>query len=345
MFVFYEIEKNILKAPLLVEFDSSVNVAKIDSLTTYHDPRGFTEEVLVRISGKKSDKNNFECNDLAYVKVVVSEITSASYTLTDFVSTTGHIRQEIEEDFVEEGFYSKGLEYSAFMVLKNGSLENLRGWVFFDEDVANIDSIRTITQHRSPEMRRGVYMKVKGKKKYGAHYGYGHFGGSNYELYVSQILAIDTTRTYFDYINNKLKTDGYYIARNDTLTAPKLLKEDKEYLFKARSGKYDIVLTAKRINKVDITYTLTYHKGKRQIKKVNGLLSTDLFRNKMHYSESGGELTYVYESNDDKYQYGQSLITFFIYDIPNNTKFTIEDNYNNIVEGGYIEMTEIIEKQ
>lgn len=339
---FYEIEKNVLKAPLLVEFDSSVNVDKMDSLTTYYDPRGFTEQALIRISGKKSDKNKFECNDLSYEKIVVGEITSAHYTLSDFVSITGHIKEEIEEYFEEEGFYSKGLEHSAFTVLKDGSLQESKGWVFFDKNVADIDSIREITQHKSPEMKRGVYMKVRGKKKYGSCYGYGHFGGSSYELYVSEILAIDTLRTRFDFINNKLKTDGYYTTQHDTLNAPRLLKEGKEYLFKARSGKHDIVLMAKRINKAQITYTLTYYKKKLQIKKIKGLLCTDLFRNKMQYLESGGELTYVYESHDDKYRYGQSLITFFIYDIQNNVKFTIQDNYSNIVEDGYIEMTEII---
>lgn len=339
-FLFYEMEENVLLAPVLIEFDSSINLDKVESLINYHNPNGTTDTALIKILAKKNSGKNFECDGLFYEKLLVKEITSDTFTLYDFIFTKGHIKRELEEDFEGEGFYSKGMEHSAFTVLKDGKLES-GGWVEFAKDIQEIDSLKDVTQHRSPEMARGVYMKVKGTIKYGDYHGYGHFGSSSYLLHVSKILAVDTTKTRFNFINQKIKDDGLYIRKYDTLKSPRLPQQGKEYLLKGNFGRYRAELKLKRSNNTDINYTLEYFKGKKLVEKISGLLSASPNYNNEYYYQSGGEFRYTYESNDDKYKHGRSLLTFIIYDLPGKTTFSLEDEYSNAAQGRYIDLIEV----
>lgn len=243
-------------------------------------------------------------------------------------------QNDIHTENVElEGFYSKGFEHSAFTALKDGELQPA-GYLTFANNILEDKSLERITYYKYPEMRRGVYMKIKGTKKYGSVYGYGR--GGSYELHVSEIFSIDTTKTRFDFINQKLKRDGYYVWNNDTLKSPRLPEQGKDYLFRGKLGRYTTVLKLIRINNADISYTLEYYKGKKLVEKITGLFSANLFANEGYYLESGGELRYTYESNDDKYKDGHSLITFFIYDLPGKIEFGVEDAYSNTAQGKYI---------
>ena len=187
---------------------------------------------LVKIKGYYSQRKKGEL----YYEVRIKEIISldTTQTLNDFKYKPQTKRIENIEYFEEEGFYSKGLEHSAFTVLKEGSLKEGTGWVYFEKHIQDIDSIKYITQHKSPDLKRGVYMKVKGIKQTGSSYG--HFGMGDYQLYISKIIAIDSSRNRWVYMIDKIDKTGFYNGKR--IVYPDILKEGKEYNFIGQGRAY-----------------------------------------------------------------------------------------------------------
>lgn len=192
------------------------------------------EYPLVKIKGYYTDRKDGELYD----NVVVNEIMSIDTLVTDEDFREDNRNLEIEniEYFEEEGFFSKGLEHSAFTILRGDSLVGGSGWVHFDESIKAVDSLHDITAWRSPDIKRGIYMKVKGIKRSGNVYRYGHFGAGGYELTVSKIEAIDTTRTRWAFMLDKIDKTGFYDGKR--IAYPDILKEGKEYTFVGQGHAY-----------------------------------------------------------------------------------------------------------
>lgn len=157
------------------------------------------------------------------------------------------------EYFEEEGFYCRGFEESEFRILKGDTLHSYGGNVKFDERLEEDKRYEVIAKdfdRYTIDKSRGVYMKVKGVRTYGGLNGYGHFGVRDYELYITDIIEMDTKRTLWDFIENKWAKDGDYLYKEQQLTQNSLLEENRTYTF---TGSFDN--GDPRTNKQDI-YTV-----------------------------------------------------------------------------------------
>ncbi|KOS07000.1 hypothetical protein AM493_13885 [Flavobacterium akiainvivens] len=207
-----------------------------------------------------------------------------------------------KEEYVEtEGYFTRQFESIMYTALEDNT-NTWYAWATFSKELDKIDSLRYIWQNWNS---RGMYLKIAGNLKIGQYGDFGHLGGYNSEIYITKIIAADTTRTYKGFLRDKLLAQGYVVFGNDTITPVADFEPGKEYRFSAFDDDYNYKLRVKKVNPVDIEYTFEYYKRKKLKKTVSGVLTLNAGSAKWHQLEG---MPYRYESLDKYDLNGNTLV-------------------------------------
>lgn len=302
-YYFYETDGNVLKEPVWLDFTSAPEAYELlNSDESYMD-------YFMKISGARVSGGRF--GELAVSgKIVIERIieTDKDYWMYKFVQKNRTFIEKIEKVTLE-GFHFKALEASYFWPLKDGELTGEQAWTMFDKSLQKIDSLRSVSSFYAPGFGRGVYMKIEGIRKSGVSLRYGHLSGVSSQIDVVKIITVDTLRTAFGFIADKLNKDKYLVWEGDTLRAPNRFRIGETRTYTGQAEKYNVEMVLKRINETDIEYELKYLK-KNRIKK---MLSGKLFLDIRHFLYNikdipwTDEPIYSYNTDDDEHSRDNTL--------------------------------------
>ena len=216
------------------------------------------EERHVTVRGNKNDTTKASYTGFPYNRITIRSVDA--FYLLDFLVDGRNKLLDAQQDTIFEGYYTNRFEGYAFREIKNGRVEPIAGWTYF-ESSANFDSIRKNNKYWSV-LQRGVYMRVKGVRQYGYHR-YGHYGGWGYELNVTEILAIDTTKILNTHWARDLENG--YVQDKDTIWLPKDFETGKKYSYTGNLKKFRVELELVKTEAGVIHYVLSYYKKNRRI--------------------------------------------------------------------------------
>jgi hypothetical protein len=121
---------------------------------------------------------------------ILLQIPLLLFTLTLFA------QNKINFELVRiEGYYVAGFEKSSFYE-KNEDKIGKPMWLIFDENILLSDSLKMIIGNSSD----GIFLKVTGRKETGGNYG--HLGGADSMITVTEISYIDPKNTLIKYFEN-----------------------------------------------------------------------------------------------------------------------------------------------
>lgn len=317
--------------------DSLVQVPIIVNLKNNKLPDGFVNTSFVRLKGKLIEQRSFFESYFTKYTIEVDGIVEVdtNILLEDYLKKYQVYKTELKEDeqrlayFEEEGYYTGSFEGHTFVWIKDKEYEG-EGWPFFDEDVKQSVVVEgKMGLGIKSSFNRGIYMKVKGIRTYGKRYG--HFGGWKNQINISEVEEFDINKSLWEFIELKIRENGFYKDRRQKLTFPNILEEGKAYTFKAVAV-CDCTLEAKRTGGY-IDYTFTEKDGA----DIKNSFSGRLIANPWTYDSEPNNNTWdnyrvTYESVETESRvYDNSKFTVQVYrekDENGNITIAIEDYIN-----------------
>ncbi len=307
-YYFYETDGNVLKEPVWLDFTSAPEAYELlNSDESYMD-------YFMKISGARVSGGRF--GELAVSgKIVIERIieTDKDYWMYKFVQKNRTFIEKIEKVSLE-GFHFKALEASYFWPLENGELTGEQAWTMFDKSLQDIDSLRSVSSFYAPGFGRGVYMKIEGIRKSGVSLRYGHRYGVPSQIYVMKIITVDTSRTAWRFITDKLNANKYFIWQGDTLKAPDRIRIGETHTYIGQADKYKVEIALKRINETDIEYELKYLKRNKVKQVFSGKLFLDIRHFLLNIKDIPwtDEPAYSYNTDEDEH-IRDNILTLLLY--------------------------------
>ncbi|WP_417357663.1 hypothetical protein [Flavobacterium sp.] len=317
--------------------DSLVQVPIIVDLKNNKLPDVFVNTSFVRLKGKLIEQRSFFESYFTKYTIEVDEIIEVdnNHLLEDYLKKYQIYKTELKEDeqrleyFEEEGYYSGPFEGHTFVWIKDREYKG-EGWAFFDEDVKqNVVVEGKMGLGIKSSFNRGIYMKVKGIRTYGKRYG--HFGGWKSQVNISKVEEFDINKSLWEFIEGKIRENGFYKDDGEKITFPKILEQGKTYAFKAVAV-CDCTLEAKRTGGY-IDYTFTEKDGADIKNSFSGRLITNPWTYDKEQSENSWfNYRITYESVETESRvYDSSKFTVQVYrekDENGNITIAIEDYIN-----------------
>ncbi|WP_116790154.1 hypothetical protein [Flavobacterium psychrotrophum] len=164
-------------------------------------------------------------------------------------------------DSIFTGFYVDKFEGQAFTEFKDGNLEKVKGWTSFNHNEIR-DSIRQLPGNYG-RAKMGILLTVKGKKRYGNVYGYGHFGMSQYEIEIEKVLAIDTTITLETL--RAIELEKGIVYQGVTIPPPSDFERGQKYLYKHTNGNYIVHFKIEKTGPGRLKCLHAIYKNKRMV--------------------------------------------------------------------------------
>ena len=252
--MFYPLRGKEVNAPVLLEVKEN------------QIPQNIINTALVKVKGNMVKKYFTGHERIYFYKIEVSSITikDNNLLLENYLKSHRYdqlpkLNNDDEEGrvvyFEEEGYYLGAFEGQNFRILKNNEFEDMGLVPIFDNKVT--DSILKVNEFylasRSTSFKQGVYMKISGLRVYGKYQG--RYIGLNSHLSISRILEIDISKTYWEFIERKIREKGFYEYNSEKLTFPNILQEGKIYTLMTKEV-CDCMLEAKRTGGyIDYTFT------------------------------------------------------------------------------------------
>jgi len=331
-YFFYEISGDtLLPSRIAVFTEDTVGLSEITTIKR-EGRFGDDPKHIILYAEKTDNRLNYHSNWFQVIKIRNVE----PYTIFDYTIDKSHQILDNEEYVETEGYFTRVFEGISYTAIENNT-NTWSGWARFSEELDAVDSLHYIQHNWNA---RGMYLKIQGIKKYGGKHGYGHFGTRDSEIYITKIIAADTTRTYKGFLRNKLVQNGFVIFGNDTVRPVTDLELGKEYRFNAKDDVYSYKLRVKKINPTDIEYAFEYHKRKKVIKTVSGVVTLDPFTAQWHQLDG---MPTIYESFDEYDYNGNALLNIDIGETDGSTakrSIYIEDNRSGLRPEGRLELIE-----
>ncbi|MUV02090.1 hypothetical protein GN157_00060 [Flavobacterium rakeshii] len=318
--------------------DSLVQVPIIVNLKNNKLPDSFVNTSFVRLKGKLIEQRSFFESYFTKYTIEVDGIVEVdtNILLEDYLKKYQVYKTELKEDeervayFEKEGYYAGPFEGHTFVWIKDKEYEG-EGWAFFDEDVKQSVVVEgKMGLGIKSSFNKGIYMKVKGIRTYGKRYG--HFGGWKSQINISKVEEFDINKSLWEFIELKIRKNGFYKGRRQKLIFPKILEEGKKYTFKAVAV-CNCMLEVKRTGGY-IDYTFTEKDGA----DIKNSFSGRLVANPWTYDKEPNNNTWdnyqvTYESIETESRvYDNSKFTVQVYrekDENGNIRIAIEDYINN----------------
>ena len=296
-YFFYEVRHDSLLAPRYVVFTDNDTTGLYDT-TTYKEDHTAGEKQVVAW-GNKSDTTRISYNSFNYQKITIEGVRP--YTMQNFQTSHYSRVSHVEQDTTLEGYYMNRFETLLFWPITDGKVSLDRGWTRFE----NID-IDYLDSTLSGKLRHGVYMKLKGRVRYG-HDRYGHMGMSKFDFKVAQILKVDTTNLLNAHLARDLEA-APIVYRGDTTYAPKDFEYKRVYNYTGMLKKYTVKLVIEKTAPGQLRYHVDYYKNKKLIKKRSGILLLNTWLYMIYYREGYGEYSYEEYISKDLNSYEPDVI-------------------------------------